>query len=290
MRWDGAVLGVPDASVVTVSSLPDRLPGGLVVGPHSQARSGALLRVVPNVARFMVTGGERIEVASEQDADPANVLSYLHGGVRAALIHQRGDLPLHATTVLPPRGDGAVAICGNSGMGKSTLAAALVRQGWALISDDLTRVTWDEQTPLAWPGSTGIKLMIDAADRLGLLPESLERTAAGKVLMPVPANLNPVRLSSVIALRDDPTLSWRVLKGAAALAMLTQQTFRLHYVAALGVTTQHLQMTSRLAGACLCTSLSRRFGVSALPRMLQTHPYSQGLDVSSARIAPSAKH
>ena len=290
MRWDGAVPGVPDASIVTVSSLPDRLPGGVAVGPHSQARIGALLRVVPNVARFMVAGGKRIEVASEQCADPADVLSYLHGGVRGALIHQRGELPLHATTVLPPKGDGAVAICGDSGMGKSTLAASLVRQGWTAISDDLTRITWDEQTPLAWPGSTGIKLMIDAAARLGLPPGSLERTAAGKVLMPITSKPDPVRLRCVITLRDDPSLSWRVLEGGAALAMLTQQTFRLHYVAALGMTAQHLQMTSRLAAACLCTSLSRRFGVAALTRLLQTHPYSQGLDVRSAGAVASAKH
>ena len=284
MKWDGAVPGVPDASVVTVSGLPDRLPGARAVGPHSQARIGALLRVVPNVARFMVAGGQRIEVASERCADPVEVLSYLHGGVRGALIHQRGELPLHATTVLPPKGNGAVAICGNSGMGKSTLAAALVREGWTLISDDLTRITWEEHTPMVWPCSTGIKLMTDAAARLGLPLESLKRTAAGKVLMAVDALPDPVRLSSVITLRDDPSLSWRVLEGTAALAILTQQTFRLHYVAALGMAAQHFQMISRLAAACLCTSLSRRFGVTVLTQMLQAHPGVS--DRMSARPAP----
>jgi len=287
MKWDGAVPGVPDASIVSVGSLPDRLPGARAVGPHSQARIGALLRVVPNVARFMVAGGERIEVASEPCADPADVLSYLHGGVRGALIHQRGELPLHATTVLPPKGNGAVAICGDSGMGKSTLAAALVRQGWTLISDDLARITWEEQTPLVWPCSTGIKLRTDAAARLGLVLESLERTAAGKLLMAVAAVPDPVRLSCVIRLRDDPSLSWRVHEGTAALAMLTQQTFRLHYVAPLGMAAQHFQMTSRLAAACPCLSLSRRFGVAALTQILQTR--HAVMDSMSGRPSPVSR-
>jgi hypothetical protein len=197
-------------------------------------------------------------------------LSYLHGGVRGALIHQRGELPLHATTVLPPNGDGAVAICGSSGMGKSTLAAALVRQGWSLISDDLTRITWADRTPLVWPCRTGIKLMPDAAARLGLTLESLERAAAGKVLMPAATPPGSVRLSCVITLGNDPSPSWRVLEGTAALAMLTQQTFRLHYVAALGMVAQHFQMTTRLVATCLCASVSRRVGVAALAKMLHT--------------------
>lgn len=264
MTWEGAVPGVPEASVMRVTGLPARLAGARQVGPHSQARPGALLRVVPRVARYLVTGGNRIEVAVEEAAHPAEVLSFLLGGVRGALIHQRGELPLHAATVVPPDGSAAVSICGASGTGKSTLAAKLVQRGWSLLADDLTRITCTHSSVEAWPCSDGIKLTPDAIVRLGLRADSLEEVAAGKRWLPAATQAHPVSLGLILLLDRHPQASLRMLSGSAALATLTQQTFRLHYVAALGVIAEHLRIVSRVVAACRCIALSRHSGVESL--------------------------
>lgn len=48
----------------------------------------------------------------------------------------RGDIPLQAAAVETP--GGAVVLAGPSRSGKSTIAAAALRRGWRLLSDDLT--------------------------------------------------------------------------------------------------------------------------------------------------------
>ncbi len=132
LRWDGPVAGIPDAIVRSVAELPDHLPGAERAGMYAQATPGQLLQMVPGMARYLARDGMTIDVAAEQCADEGAVDVFLNGAVRAALIHQRGELPLHAATLVPPGGNGAVAICGPSGIGKSTLAAALSRRGWLL--------------------------------------------------------------------------------------------------------------------------------------------------------------
>jgi hypothetical protein len=290
MTWDGAVPGVPDATIRTVATLPELLPGARQVGPHSQARPGALLRIVPGVARFLVKGGNQIDIAVEKHADAADVTSFLLGGVRGALIHQRGELPMHAATVLTPDGRGAMAICGESGAGKSTLAAELVSQGWALLSDDVTRITCADSTVSAWPCTAGIKLKRDALERLGLPTDRLQRAAAGKLILPVAARTLPAPLKWVIVLNWNPSPARRVITGGAALAMLTEQTFRLHYVTALGMAVEHLRMISRVATACTCVTISRHCGVTALADTLtamQNGDSAEGIRPSRLTSSPA---
>src|ERR1051325_4103767 len=155
------IVEVPDAIVRFVDSLPESLDGAIPVGPYSQARPGALLRVVPGIGRFLASGGMTIEVFVEEGADPDAVDALIHGGLLGALIHQRGDLPLHASTLVSPDRRRTLAIAGDTGSGKSTTAYELIRRGWKLLSDDLTRVTIENGFATAWPGRTRLRLMSD---------------------------------------------------------------------------------------------------------------------------------
>ena len=76
-------------------------------------------------------GGATIDVATVPGADAGAVELFLNGSARAALIHQRGELPLHAATLLPPAGGGAVAISGTSGIGKSKFAR--IKPPWLAV-------------------------------------------------------------------------------------------------------------------------------------------------------------
>lgn len=266
MNFDGAVPGIPDARVQTVPQLPSQLAGAIQVGPHSQARPGALLRVVNGTARFLVTHGNRVEVAPEAGVDPDDVNIYLAGGVRGALIHQRGELPLHAAALVPPRGDFAVAICGVSGMGKSTLAAELFHRGWSLLADDLTRVTADGDETLAWPGGGNIKLMRDAVERLGMQASTMRRVASvvDKVLLETTPLVLPVRLGGVVSLHRSPPFGVHFLQQGEGIALLSEQTFRAHYIAALGTTALHMRMIMKVAASCWFATASGCRGSAAL--------------------------
>lgn len=202
MDIDGPVSGIPGANIRRVKGLSEHLPGGEPAGQYVEAMPGQLLITVPGVCRCLVRDGLSIEYAPEPDADPGAVILFLNGGARGALIHQRGELPLHAATLVPPGGDTALAICGASGAGKSTLAAELSRRGWLLVADDTTRVTWRETHAIAWPSRDSIKLWRDACDANDMDVAGLERVTAAldKYYLHAPTLNRPVRLAAVCEL------------------------------------------------------------------------------------------
>lgn len=62
-----------------------------------------------------------------------------------AILHQRGILPLHGSTVTD--GSRAVLITGDSGAGKSTLAVEFLKNGWKLVTDDVAAVENIDSVP-----------------------------------------------------------------------------------------------------------------------------------------------
>ena len=222
---------IPGVIVRRVDRLPGTLEGATRVGPYSVARPGALLRVVPSVGRFLARDGTTIEYCIEPHADLEAVDALLHGGVLGALIHQRGELPLHATTLVSPDRGSTIALAGHSGAGKSTIAYELARRGWMLVSDDLTRITFEAGRPMAWPGRSRLRLTSDACAHFGLDFEALEKAPnwPDKCVLDLPRSERAVPLTSVVCLgRTDGPFHLETLRGAGALAVLAEQTYRIH--------------------------------------------------------------
>ena len=249
---------LPDAIVAEVGSLPDRLEGGTKVGPYSEARPGAVLRVVPGLARFLARDGDRIDYAMEPGGEREAIRPLLHGALCAALIHQRGELPLHAATLVPPGGGAAIAVAGDKGAGKSTLSFALLRRGWTLLNDDLSRITLEGGRAVVWPGRGGVRLREDACERFGLPLASLSRIAGDptKCLVEAPAATGgPLPLGAVLLLdRSGGQTGLERLRGAEAALLLTRNVYRPAYVGPLGMGAALMRTVGR-AAACAVARL-----------------------------------
>ena len=245
-----AVPGIPGATMRLVDRLSDTLPGSVPAGPFVQAKPGALLLLQPGVGRFLARNGRNIVFAPEAGVDPGVVALILHGTARGALIHQRGDLPLHAATLVPPGGDAAVAICGHSGAGKSSLGAALSRRGWTLVADDTTRVSWDGARAIAWPSRDTIKLWKDACLSAGIDTAPLVRVARSmeKFYVRVPSRDQPVPLDMIVELTPEGASS--DLSAGDRMALISRHTYRPGHIRPLGMQLQHVAMVARVASAC----------------------------------------
>jgi hypothetical protein len=90
-------------------------------------------------------------------------LSYLFGHVLSYVLLLQGVEPIHAT-VLARDGHG-IAVLGDSGYGKSTLAAAFLANGWSVVTDDLLVLDAATGPPLAMPGLPRLKLWPEAVAR-----------------------------------------------------------------------------------------------------------------------------
>ena len=126
---------------------------------------------IKEVGVFLVRGGCEIVVIPAPETDRAKLRIALVGTVMAVLLQQRGALVLHASAV---EMDGkAVLFLGNSGEGKSSMAAAMQAKGYVAIADDIAAVNWEGGRAMLTPGFPQIKLVRNVAEMLGYDWEAL---------------------------------------------------------------------------------------------------------------------
>ena len=137
-----------------------------IVGPTWQMSGDQFLLRIPNVARFLVTGGSTVAFETENDTPAEDVAIFLVGTVLGILLHQRGHIALHASAV--EVNGKAVLFCGRSRAGKSTMAAALSQRGYPLVTDNLCVVATAAATPMALPDGGRLRLWAQAIESLDL--------------------------------------------------------------------------------------------------------------------------
>ncbi|MBS1834788.1 MAG: hypothetical protein JST65_18865 [Acidobacteria bacterium] len=110
----------------------------------------------PGVGEFLVSGdGKFIECHAHRSASSESFQVYTLGQALSFALVKQGFEPLHATVVVI---DGeAVAFLGESGFGKSTMAASLLASGHRLLTDDLLILRNTAGGLLAYPGPPRIK-------------------------------------------------------------------------------------------------------------------------------------
>lgn len=218
-------------------AVPAALEGCRHSGPIWQISDRAFLLIVPGVARFLATDGCDVVIERQSPATDADAAPFLMGTVVGALLHQRGQLVLHASTVMV-QGRG-VMLCGASGAGKSTLAAALCQAGCTFVSDDLTAIRFDgDGAPVALPDGRRHRLWLDAAGRLGLADRlgppvrpHIRKYHVDPLGDRPPGHGQPdsVQLGTIIVLREAQQLQQpelTVLEPADAAALLCGEIYR----------------------------------------------------------------
>lgn len=182
---------------VVYGDVPASLEGATAGGVLWAAAVGRFWLEVPGVGRYLAAEGSELTVDPVLGSDPADVVRFARMTPLAALLFQRGIVAWHAATAV--RDGQAVVLAGDSATGKSTLLAALLIRGWAMLSDDLAPVTVNGGGAVTAHATAGeVRLWPDAIERLegsgAVSPVERGRCAAGPV---------PVRSIWRLALHND---------------------------------------------------------------------------------------
>ncbi len=244
-------------SLRTIANAPDA-PAGLHIDGDE-----ALL-VIPAVGRFLTRGGREMLVEPAPNVSQRNLRLYLLGSAFAAILHQRGLLPLHANAVVVE--GRAIGFMGHPGAGKSTLAAWFHDRGFDVLADDVCVVTpGPDGRPLAHPGIPRLRLWREALEAGGRDASAYERSFDDMDKYTVPTDLEralpAVPLSHLYLLeKADDSASVTRLEGSAAVEAMIANTYRGAYVRPMGLTRSHLLACAELARAVPVFRARRRWG------------------------------
>lgn len=220
---------------------------------------------VDGVASFEMLGGSAVYVDPVAGTDMDEVRLFLLGSAFAALLHQRGLLPLHSNVI--EIGGQAIGFLGHSGAGKSTLAAWFHDRGYRVLSDDVCVVAPGlDGGPLVFPGVPRLRLWQDALEATGHSADRARRisSATDKFVIRTSARgeSEPAELGRLYVIREEsggspdaPAVSR--LSGAQAVQALIENTYRGNYVGSLGKARQNMDQ---------CVAIARRVPLFALSR------------------------
>jgi len=202
------------------------------------------------VGAFRIRRGEEIVVEPSPGVDEAIVRLSLLGPALAVLLHQRGFLVLHASSVAM---DGAVAFLGDSEWGKSTTAAALYRVGWPLVSDDVLAVDLRSGSPVVPRAFPQVKLWPEAVEALGIESHQLRtiHPDLGKRALRARAGFkddDELPLSRLYVLSNGPEIRVETLGEQEAFVELVRHSYAASLLRDSRTETGHFAQCTALAG------------------------------------------
>lgn len=206
------------------------LPEWKRLSPFVSGNKFQIFFSVPGVADFLVTRGHSIEIHAAPGSPWNSIELYLLGSAMGVIYHQRHTQPLHAACVT--NGDSAIALAGDSGEGKSTLAYVMSLRDYDLLTDDLAPITQHGDTILVHREKPTFKIWKQTADHFSVPVDGLDAVSNRDDKYYLPARHSRVEtcpLKALVILATDqrchrPTL--QPVSRLQALAAIRQHTYR----------------------------------------------------------------
>ncbi len=263
--------GEPAVSI-RFGEVPAKLADPLDEGGFFQARPGAFLLNIPDIARYLVNDGREIVIDPETSRDSVDIRVFLLGSAFGALLQQRQLLTLHASSVQTP--DGAVLFSGPSGMGKSTILAGLMQRGYPMLADDVTAVDCSTtEPPVAYPAFPRTRLWENSLTHLDYSQGSRLRVRDQLDKYTVPATTfcgspQPVRAICCLGMHNGHGVMVEQIADMNRFTEIMGCTYRRRFVKALGLRDKHFAQVMSLANNVPVVQLNRSRDIQFLGKLL----------------------
>lgn len=266
------VRGSPDVTIRN-GPVPLTLENHDASGPTWAVAGDRFLLRIPEIARFLLTGGREIAFETENGTSPNDVAVFLVGTVFGILLHQREHIVLHASAVRV--GGHAVLFCGSSGAGKSTLAAALSQRGYPFVTDDVCAIMLDGgNVPMVQPDGRQLKLWDHAIENLDLAASRgapVRQQLQKFYVEPDEAFGAPLPLGAVYVLREArPPHNPGIQRPNAvdATLLLRRNAYRPSLVNRLGQKANYFRAATAMADAAGIFHLTRSLDFPMMPQVV----------------------
>jgi hypothetical protein len=246
--------------------------GAEVEGPNYLVKEGDVYLWWEDIGKVKISGGKQVTVepiADLEDSQTINLIPFLLGPVMAMLLHQRGYLVLHGSSV--KINESAVAFLGHRGNGKSTTAIQLYTEGYPIVTDDILAIKFDEDgLPTVYPGYPHARLNEDSYSQVKDNTDILTpiKTLAGKVFCDASYQYSPTPLilERIYLLENGDKIEASLLKSQENLIDLIRHS----------VANRIFQHTTQRENLIQCAQLVNNVRVR---RLEVTHSFVRILDL-----------
>ncbi|WP_417798119.1 hypothetical protein [Terasakiella pusilla] len=253
---------------------------------------GDFLLKFDGVARYLIQNGTQVTVDPACDLERPDLRLLIQTKCLSVLAWQRGFIPFHGS-VINIAGQ-TVALIGQSGIGKSSLAMSLVKRGHRLLSEE-TVVTYqninDANRIYALPTLPNIRLWRDALQYLKLSPEGLrpDRLNHQKFHYNLSNRFDsqprPLAAFLILNRNNAAGVSSRLLRGSEGAMHVASQILHPVFGGQIGYSKEVLRRCVEFSQQKRCFSLTSPKGVENIPD-LTTAIEKIAQDLSISHPAP----
>ena len=259
---------------IICGDVPEKISVPFESTDYYQAAANEFLLRIKGIADYYITNGNQIVMRLSNEANLREGRLYLLGTAMGVLLMQRGIVPIHGSTVVI--NGGGVVFTGVSGAGKSTMAAALHKNGFSLLADDVSAVMFDKSgIPWVQPGYPQQKLWQASASIIGIDTTTLARVCAerDKYVVPVSKGFRslPIPINAVYEIDVKPCEDVTIvpLKGIDKITTIMGNTYRAEMVNGLGLKAAHFQKCANLLKHVQVFRLTRPENVMSVDRQIE---------------------
>lgn len=256
--------GDGDTTVVTIRRESIREP------PSHVSVVDGVLRMRTPAAWFRMVDGTHIGV------HPLNGVSavepFLVGPAIAGVLYQRGLFLLHGAVVQIH--DQTVLFLGDTGAGKSTLAASFLEAGYDVLSDDIAALETSSGKLVVRPSYPALKLDPDGPipppghDASWTTPDINKRFYR----LDSGFHQHPEQVDIAYVLTEGETLTSDPVSTRDSFREFLAHSYRYYLVTELGATKRHFEQCARVSRQLELRRLARPFRESAIPELVDFVP------------------
>jgi len=204
-----------------------------------------------DIVSIYIKDGKTIDIKPNSTASDQDIRLYILGTGMGVVLHQRGLLPLHGSSIA--YNGRAYIFSGSSTSGKSSLAAAFALKGYKVLADDISVVKKDKNGIfMVHPGIPHIKIWHDVQSVLSF-PDVTDRVRPQLEKYYLSHQIEflteplPIEAICILSIKREKGFEYSKITGVDKFNSIRNNTFRIRILDSSGQTEAHFHTVSHLS-------------------------------------------